>query len=155
MKRIVSIINFIEQKGMFIFFSAMLIALTISVLTRYVFQRPLSWSDELSTYLFIVMTFLGASASIKVELELKVDVLYERFPRWRTGLDVILHSVRLLVSVFFIVYGFFYVQVEITMDTYTPILQIPVYLIYCTLPFFGLLMAIRSVDCLVNLFTGE
>ncbi|EKD32012.1 MAG: tripartite ATP-independent periplasmic transporter DctQ component [uncultured bacterium] len=155
MKRIVSIIDFIEQKGMFIIFSAMLVALTISVLTRYVFQRPLTWPDELSTYLFIVMTFLGASASIKVELELKVDVLYERFPRWRTGLDLFLHSVRLLVSVFIIVYGFFYVQVEITMDTNTPILQIPLYLIYCTLPIFGLLMAIRSVDCLVNLFTGE
>ena len=155
MKRIVSFIDFIEQKGMFIIFSAMLIALTISVFTRYVFQRPLSWPDELSTYLFIVMTFLGASASIKVQLELKVDALYERFPRWRTGLDLFLHSVRLLVSIFFIVYGFSYVQVEITMDTYTPILQIPVYLIYCTLPIFGLLMAIRSVDCLVNLFTGE
>lgn len=155
MKRIVSFIDFIEQKGMFIIFSTMLIALTISVLTRYVFQRPLSWPDELSTYLFIVMTFLGASASIKVQLELKVDALYERFPSWQTGLDLILHGVRLLVSVFLIVYGFLYVQVEITMDTYTPILQIPVYLIYCTLPIFGLFMAIRSVDCLVNLFTGE
>lgn len=155
MKRIVSLIDFIEQKGMFIIFSVMLIALTISVLTRYVFQRPLTWPDELSTYLFIVLTFLGASASIKVKLELKVDMLYDRFPRWRTGLDVLLHGVRLLVAVFIVVYGIFYVQVEITMDTYTPILQIPVYLIYCTLPIFGLLMAIRSVDCLVNLFTGE
>lgn len=155
MKRIVSLIDFIEQKGMFIIFSVMLIALTISVLTRYVFQRPLTWPDELSTYLFIVLTFLGASASIKVKLELKVDMLYDRFPRWRTGLDVLLHGVRLLVAVFIVVYGIFYVQVEITMDTYTPILQIPVYLIYGTLPAFGLLMAIRSVDCLVNLFTGE
>jgi len=155
MKRIVSIINFIEQKGMFILFSAMLIALTISVLTRYVFRHPLTWPDELTTYLFIIMTFLGASASIQGNVELKVDALYDRFPILRKGLDFILHTVRLLVSVFFIVYGFFYVQVEITMDTYTPILQIPVYLIYCTLPIFGLLMAIRSVACLVNLFTGE
>ena len=39
MKRIVSIIDFIEQKGMFIIFSTMLIALTISILTRYVFRQ--------------------------------------------------------------------------------------------------------------------
>lgn len=155
MKRIVSIINFIEQKGMFIIFSTMLIALTISVLTRYAFRHPLTWPDELTTYLFIVMTFLGASASIEATLELKVDALYDRFPWLRKGLDFILHGVRLLVSVFCIVYGFLYVQVEIVMDTYTPILQIPVYLIYCTLPIFGLLMAIRSVICLINLFTGE
>ena len=155
MKRIVSIIDFIEQKGMFIIFSTMLIALTISILTRYIFRHPLSWPDELSTYLFIVLTFLAASASIKTKTELKVDALYERFPRWRTGLDLFLHSVRLLVSVFFIVYGYLYVQVEIAMDIYSPILQIPLYLIYCTLPIFGLLMAIRTIDCLINLFKGE
>jgi len=155
MKRIVSIINFIEQKGMFITFSIMLIALTISILTRYVFRHPLTWPDELSTYLFIVMTFLAASASIKMHLELKVDALYDRYPSLRKGLDFILHSVRLLVSVFFIIYGFLYVQVELTMDTYSPILQIPVYLIYCTLPVFGVFMAIRSVNCLFILFKGE
>ena len=155
MKRIVSVIDFIEQKGMFIIFSIMLIALTISILTRYIFRHPLSWPDELSTYLFIVITFLGASASIKTKAELKVDALYERFPMWRTGLDLILHGIRLLVSVFFIVYGYLYVQVEITMDINSPILQIPLYLIYCTLPIFGLLMAIRSIDCLINLFKGE
>lgn len=152
MKRIVSIISFIEQKGMFIIFSAMLIALTISVLTRYVFQRPLTWPDELSTYLFIIMTFLGASASIKVDLELKVDALYERFPRCQTGLDVLLHGIRLLVAVFFIVYGFLYVQVEFAMDLYSPILRIPLYLISGTLPIFGFLLAIRSIDSLVILF---
>ncbi|WP_300465331.1 TRAP transporter small permease [Desulfobacula sp.] len=155
MKIIISLIHFIEKKGLFLIFSTMLIALTISMLTRYVFQRPLSWTDELSTYLFIVMTFLAASASIKTGTELKVDVLYERFPQWRKGLDLILHSVRLLVSVFFIVYGLLYVQVEIVMDIYSPILQIPLYLIYCTLPIFGLLMAIRTIDCLIILFKGE
>ena len=77
------------------------------------FGNPLSWPDELSTYLFIAITFLAASASIKTKTELKVDVLYERFPKWRTGLDLFLHGIRLLVSVFFIVYGFLYVQVEI------------------------------------------
>ena len=155
MKRIVSIINFIEQQGMFLIFSAMLIALTISILTRYVFRHPLTWPDELTTYLFIVMTFLGASASIEAKLELKVDALYDRYPILRKGLDYILHGVRLLVSIFCIVYGYLYVQVEIMMDTNTPILQIPVYLIHCTLPIFGLFMAIRSVICLVNLFKGE
>lgn len=155
MRIIILILHFIEKKGLFLIFSTMLIALTISMLTRYVFRHPLSWTDELSTYLFIVMTFLAASASIKTNTELKVDVLYERFPKWRTGLDLILHSVRLLVSIFFIVYGLLYVQVEILMDIYSPILQIPLYLVYCTLPIFGLFMAIRTIDCLIILFKGE
>lgn len=155
MKIIVLFIRFIENHGLFITFSSMLISLTISILSRYVFQRPLSWPDELSTFLFIIMIFLGASASIKTESELKVNVLYERFPEWRKTLDILLHGVRLLVSIFFIVIGWTYVQVEMSMETFTPILQIPVYLIFATLPIFGLFMAIRSIECLTLIFKGK
>jgi len=140
---------------MFLAFSTMLVSLTVSILSRYLFVRPLSWPDELSTYLFIIMTFLGASASIKTNSELKVNVLYERFPRWRKPLDLILHSVRLCVCFFFIVFGWFYIQVEIVMATLSPILQIPVYMIFWSLPIFGIFMAIRTIDCLMILFKGE
>jgi TRAP-type C4-dicarboxylate transport system permease small subunit len=155
MKIIVLFIRYIENHGLFLTFSTMLISLTISILSRYVFQRPLSWPDELSTLLFVIMIFLGASASIKTDSELKVNVLYERFPQWRRTLDIILHGVRLVVSIFFIVIGWIYVQVEISMETFTPILQIPVYLIFTTLPIFGLFMAIRSIECLTLIFKGK
>ena len=99
--------------------------------------------------------FLGASASIKTDSELKVNLLYERFPEWRKPLDLILHGVRLLTGIFFIVIGWGYVQLELMMETYSPILQIPVYLIFATLPLFGLFMAIRSFECLILLFKGK
>jgi len=155
MKIIVLLIHYIEEKGLFITFAGMLVFLTISILSRYAFQRPLSWPDELSTYLFILMTFLGASASIKTGSELKVNLLYERFPGWQRTLDGILHGVRLLFGIFFMVTGWAYVQVEMSMETYTPILQIPVYLIFAILPVFGLFMMIRSIDCLILLLKGK
>lgn len=155
MRIIIHFIHYIEKNGLFITFSTMLISLTISILSRYIFQRPLSWPDELSTYLFIIMTFLGASAAIKPDSELKVNVLYERFPSWHKTLDIVLHGVRLLVSIFFVVFGWIYVQLEFLMETYSPILQIPVYLIFATLPIFGLFMAIRSFECLILLFKGK
>jgi C4-dicarboxylate transporter, DctQ subunit len=155
MRILILIIHFLEKNGMFLIFSTMLVSLTISILSRYIFVRPMSWPDELSTYLFIAMTFLGASASIKTDSELKVNLLYERFPRWRKTLDVILHSVRLCVSIFFIVFGWFFVQVELVMATVSPILQIPVHLIFWSLPIFGIFMALRTIDCLMILFKGE
>lgn len=155
MRIIILGLHYIEKIGMLISFSTMLIALTVSILSRYVFRRPLSWPDELSTYLFIVMTFLAASASIKTNSELKVNMLYERFPEWHRALDFILHGVRLLVCIFFIIFGWRFVQVEMIMETYSPILQIPVYLIFAILPIFGLFMAIRTIECLIILFKGE
>ncbi|MFH1154399.1 MAG: TRAP transporter small permease [Pseudomonadota bacterium] len=155
MKIIVLLIHYIEEKGLFLSFSGMMIFLTVSILSRYAFQRPLSWPDELSTYLFIIMTFLGASASIKTDSELKVNLLYERFPGWHRALDLFLHGVRLLFGIFFMVIGVTYVKVEMSMETYTPILQIPVYLIFAILPVFGLFMMIRSIDCLIPLLKGK
>ena len=52
----------------------------------------------------------------------------------------------------FIVFGIKFVIVARGMGTFSPILRIPVYLIFSLLPFFGFLMALRTIECLYNLF---
>jgi C4-dicarboxylate transporter, DctQ subunit len=151
MKSIITIVDYLERWGILISFSISLIALTISITTRYVFQRPLTWPDTLTTYLFMFMTFLGASASVKNNMELKVDAIYGVFPQWRFHLDVLLHLVRLGVCVSFVYLGWKFVLIEKDMATVTPILLIPTYLIASMLPFFGLIMGIRSVEGLRQL----
>lgn len=146
MEKISAIISRIERWGVFACFLLMLIILTVSILSRYLFQRPLSWPDELTTYLFILMTFLGASASVKDNSELKVEVLYEKFFRLRLFMDILLHLVRFAVCTIFIITGYNFVSVEWQMNTYTPILRIPVFLIFSMLPLWGVLMAFRSIE---------
>ena len=155
MKRLSAVLNRIETWGIFSCFTFILCVLTVSILSRYVFRRPLSWPDELTTYLFILMTFLGASASVKDNTELKVNALYERFPDWHFALDLILHGVRLLVCLLFVVAGYKFVMVEFEMQTFSPILRIPVYLIFCLLPFLGIIMALRTIECLTKLIKGK
>ncbi len=152
MEKLSAFLDRIEKWGIFSCFTFILMVLTLGILTRYVFKRPLSWPDELTTYLFIFMTFLGASASVKDNSELKVNALYERFPEWGFGLDLLLHGVRLVVCVIFIVTGWNFVLVEYDMQTYSPIIRIPVYVIFSMLPFLGLIMGIRTVECLIKLF---
>jgi C4-dicarboxylate transporter DctQ subunit len=151
-EKISAILDRIERWGIFASFFSILSILTVSILSRYVFRRPLSWPDELTTYLFILMTFLGASASVKDNTELKVEVLYEKFPQFRLILDILLHTIRLGVSIILIVMGYRFASVEWQMGTYTPILRIPVFLIFSMLPFFGILMVFRSVECFFKLW---
>jgi len=155
MERLSAVLDRIEKWGIFSCFTFTLGALTVSILSRYVFRRPLSWPDELSTYLFILMTFLGASASVKDNSELKVNALFERFPEWGFGLDLLLHSIRLVVCIIFMVAGWQFVIVEYEMQTYSPIIRIPVYLIFAMLPFLGLIMGIRTIECLFNLLRSK
>ncbi len=146
MKGITAVIDRLERWGILISFSTCLVALTISITTRYVFKRPLTWPDEMTTYLFMFMTFLGASASAKDNTELKVDALYMAFPKLQPALDFLLHAVRLAASATFIYAGWKFMHIEMEMETVTPILLIPTSLIAAMLPFFGIILGIRSID---------
>lgn len=150
MRGIIALLDRLERWGIAGCFAVSLVALTISITTRYFFQRPQTWPDELTTYLFILMTFLGASNSVKSNLELKVDALYEAFPAWRFPMDVLLHLVRLGVCLTFIYAGWKFMLIEREMDTVTPILQIPNHFIAALLPFLGLIMGLRSIDGLMR-----
>lgn len=154
MQALSALLERLERWGILVCFAGSLVALSISVTTRYVFQRPLTWPDELTTYLFMLMTFLGASAAVKTNLELKVDALYEALPGLRPGLDLLLHLMRLAVSLTFIYAGWNFMQIEIEMETVTPILQIPNSVVAGMLPMFGLLLALRSLEALVKLAAG-
>lgn len=151
MKAVIAVIDRLERWGILVSFAVCLVALTISITTRYVFQRPLTWPDELTTYLFMFMTFLGASASIQNDLELKVDAIYMAFPSLRFILDLFLNLVRLAAAITFVYAGIKFMQIEIEMETVTPILQIPTSFIAGMLPFFGILLGIRSIECLRQL----
>lgn len=150
MRGVFAVLDTLERWAILLCFSGSLVALCISVTSRYVFMRPLTWSDELTTYLFMFMTFMGASAAVKANKELKVDVLYEAFPRAQFGLDIWLHLMRLLVSLTFIYAGYNFMLIEIDMETVTPILLIPNSVIAAMLPLFGLFLGLRSLEALIT-----
>ncbi|MDW7712220.1 MAG: TRAP transporter small permease [Deferrisomatales bacterium] len=154
MKTLDALLERVERWVIFVCFATSLVALTYGVLTRYAVRRPFAWPDELSLYLFLLMTFVGAAASVRSGTELRVDALYERFPGARFGLDLWMHAVRLLAGVLIAVYGWKFVAVERMFMNYTPILGIPVPWIAAMLPLFGGLLIVRTVLKLAELF-GE
>ncbi len=51
-----------------------------NVVLRYAFNSGITWSEELSRYLFVWMTFLGAIAALKDKKHLEVDMFVSRLP---------------------------------------------------------------------------
>ena len=155
MQRLDRFLNRFERWVIGTCFLSCLILLTISVTTRYVFMRPLSFSDELSTYLFILMSYLGASASVRNQTELRVDALAEALPRWRKPLDVVVHLARLAAAALFIYLGAQFVAVEWEFKAVTPILEIPFTIINGMLPLFGVMLILRTMVRLDELWRKE
>ncbi len=126
-------------------FTGCLLLLMVSVLTRYLFRWPMSFGDELSTYLFILMTFLGAAAAVRNNSELRVDALVEAFPKLKRWVNLFVHLCRMLAAVIFIVYGIRFVAVEWEFKAVTPILEIPFTIINGFLPLFGVILILRTL----------
>ena len=56
-------------------FGSMTILIFMQVIFRYVFKQSLSWSEELATYLFIWLTFIGASIAAREQTHINVAAL--------------------------------------------------------------------------------
>ncbi len=138
--------------GSFMLFS-ILVLLTISVASRYVFVKPITWTDELSTFLFVLMTYLGASYSISTQSELIVNTIYERFTSIQKQLDYFLHSIRALGALTLMYSGYKYLLAEFQLKILTPLCQIPCYYIAAMVPFLGLLLFIKSILKIIQLKT--
>ncbi len=64
-----------------IFFLVMVVSVSIGVLFRYGFNRPLIWTEEISSFSFLWAVFLGAAAAVRRHEHIVVDTLVLLFPK--------------------------------------------------------------------------
>jgi TRAP-type C4-dicarboxylate transport system permease small subunit len=76
------------------------------VVFRFVLHDSLSWSDEISSYLFVWLTCLGAAAGVKLRVHPEVKALADRLPAFTQG--VLRDTTDLAIiglGIVFVVYG--------------------------------------------------
>src|SRR5436190_13460932 len=62
--------------------------LLAGVISRYVFHRPFTWSDELASILFLWLAMLGAVVAFRRSEHMRMSTLVARVsPRWRAFFD--------------------------------------------------------------------
>lgn len=69
------------EKNIAMFFLACIVGLIIyQVIARSIFHIPLSWAEEMSTYLFIWITFIGASITYKQGSHIVIKTFVNKCP---------------------------------------------------------------------------
>ena len=77
-----------------------------AVFTRYVLNSAASWPEPLAILLTIVLTFIGAAATYRVDLHMSVAYFANRLaPPWRRLLDLLVQLLMALIAIFMIVWG--------------------------------------------------
>lgn len=121
---------------------AMVVVVFIQVISRYVFNSPLYWSEEVARILFIWIAFLGAFLGLKSKAHVSVSSFVSLFaPRVQT----VVFAVGSFLIFFYLLY---LIQVgmgvaKVTSGTVTPALQIPYNFIHIIVPISAGLMVVH------------
>jgi len=125
------------------------IILLTGVVTRYVFDAPLTWSDELASILFIWLSMLGAVLALDRDEHMCMTALVSRLPEhWR----VWLRTVSALVVCVFVVFVIApatsrtYDEMAITM----PALEISAGFSAAAMPVGAFLMLLAAISIMVR-----
>ncbi len=125
-------------------FSAMVVVTTLGVFFRYVLNAPLYWTEESDRYLFIWLTFVGASITMRYRAHIAVDVLVRYLsPTWRLWFAMVAQAsvILFLAVVFFASLP----VIEVTSATRTAATDIPTSWVYLSVPVGCTLIAIETL----------
>ncbi len=112
--------------------AAMSLMVFANVALRFLTDESILWVEEVSRYLMIWLTFLGAGLVLRYGGHIGIDTLQDSLPR---------HAAKVRAIVFVLLLGFFIFMVWIgtryamlTWNQITPVMQIPVGIVYLAMP---------------------
>ncbi|EHN68726.1 MULTISPECIES: TRAP transporter small permease [Aliivibrio] len=139
--------NNIEEYVSILLFSSLIILCFLQILFRFVFNFSLSWTEELSRYVFIALVYISASLAVIRGAHVRVEVIdnYIKGANKRI-LDTI---IDLSFAIFMIYIGYY--GIEITIETLdveqtTPALGWSSGWVYAVVPFSFYLIALRLIQ---------
>ncbi len=128
------------------------IIMVYGVALRYFFGRPTVWQTEVSIYLLVFVTFVGAAYGLKHHAHVGVDLLVDRLPvrpqlvvRITTGLL----ALGVVVVVIWSAYGTWWEAAEGGFRSPTA-LRAPLSVVYAILPVGMLLVAFQYIALVVD-----
>lgn len=125
-----------------------------NVVLRYGFNSGIAVSEELSRWLFIWITFLGAVVAMRERAHLGVDMLVSRLPVAGKKLCLCLTYVGMLY-ILWLLYDGSISQIRINWDTEAPVTGASMAIVYAAGTVFSVCSALILLTDLVRLLAGQ
>lgn len=153
-------LNFLKRMegGLKLVTSSLVLALALlmvaTVFFRYVLNKPIQWSDEISRLILVWITFLGAALATKSKKEIIVDVLDVVLTH---RMKFVIHSFADVLTLIFMVYVFIYglEMSEFSLMIKSDALRMPYTYFYAALPIGAFITIIYLCIRLVKRFQGK
>ncbi|TFJ92210.1 TRAP transporter small permease [Lentibacillus salicampi] len=142
-------INSVVKYVVSVLFIALVVLVFMQVVTRFVINFPLAWSEEISRYIMIYIVFLGSALAVRKNEHIAIDFLLEVVnAKNKKRLNIVI----LLISAFFfamLTYVSFQLTFLVTGQS-TPTLQFSMAWAYASMPVGSLLMFLNGMAVLIE-----
>ena len=132
---------------------SIILFITWQVIYRYIITLFIEragaavWTEELSRYVFIWISYLALCVAIRKRSSIRVDMLYETFPpRLQRMSWIVVETLFLALTLVIAWYGWGQIERLLTFPQYTTALRIPFLVPYLVLPLGFGLMSLRLVQ---------
>ncbi len=125
-------------------FTAMIVVTTLGVFFRYVLNNALPWAEEADRYLFIWLSFVGASITMRHKAHIAVDLLLRYVSPARRRLLTLVAQAAVLVFLALVFLASLPV-LELTAETRATATDIPMSWVYTAAPVGCVLIGVETL----------
>lgn len=145
------IFDWIEEILCIICTVVMTVLVFANVLSRYVFHNSLSFSEEITTYLFILLSLMGTAIAARRRAHLGLSILTDAVsPGMRKVLHVIGFAIGALFSAALFYYGILMVINQYNLGMETSAMQWPEWIYATFVPFGAFFITIRFIQATIQ-----
>ncbi len=133
LKKTGHILTKIEDTFLVVCFSTIAIVLFLQIIFRYFLNSPLIWTEELSRYLLVWITFFGINYGLRRDVHIKMEFFFNKMPASVQQLTTILTQ-ALMVYFMVILFSPTLDFVRMQMNIESSAMQISMGIVYISLP---------------------
>lgn len=140
----------------FIFFFFIVFLVFLSIISRYIFNAPINFSEQLSLFTLSWFVFLASAIAIKEGAHISIDVLTKKFsPRWQMILVWMVDAVSTILYIVIIFHGVRY-SIKAWGNTEPLVWHVSMGLVYLSVPvgFFFMLLE-HNLNTILYTLTSE
>ena len=152
LKRLTASADWIACKVCIALFMSILVTMVLQIFFRYIFNAPLTWTEELARYLYIWACWCGAPVAMRRGNHVVITVLFERLPR--RVVQVIALTTQAIALFFLLQLAFQGTLLTVRSHTVEAItLPIPWSMIYVAAPISAVLMILVTTEAVSKTLT--
>jgi TRAP-type C4-dicarboxylate transport system permease small subunit len=146
--RIIKVINWCSDAWIVISLAIMFMSIVLDVLTRELFNSPLTWHLEVSQYMLINVTYVGAAVAHRHSQHISINTLVAKLSESGQKYADMFGKLLLFPFLLLLIYSGYNMLLET--KGLTPVLRLPMWTYYSPIFIGSILLCLYSVLAIIK-----